>query len=180
MNKSNKLVVFFSHTGENYGVGNISTGNTEIVADMIAEAVGAKKFQVMPENVYPHASYEKCCEVAKQEKEGHARPKYQGNIDLHDFDVIFVGYPNWWNDLPMVMYTFFEKHNWHGKTVIPFITHEGGGMGKTDHKVAISCHGAHTLTGQGLAIEGHIAQNDREATQKAVNEWLTSLGFTVK
>lgn len=180
MDKSKKLVIFFSHTGENYGVGNISVGNTEIVAGLIAEAVGAKKFQVMPVNVYPHNSYEACCEVAKREKHEHARPAFQGNIDITDFDVIFVGYPNWWSDLPMVMYTFFEKHNWHGKTVIPFITHEGSGMGNTDHKVQISCHGAHTLVGQGLAIEGKIAQENPDQARKAVNEWLEGLGFTVK
>lgn len=180
MNDAKKLVVFFSHTGENYNVGNINVGNTEIVANMIADAVGAKKFQVMPENVYPHNSYEKCCEVAKQEKNEHARPKFQGNIDIKDFDVVFVGYPNWWNDLPMVMYTFFEKHNWHGKTVIPFMTHEGSGMANTDHKVQVACHGAHTLVGKGLEIQGKVAQENPEETRKKVNEWLTTLGFTVK
>lgn len=180
MNDSKKLVVFFSHTGENYGVGYIDKGNTEIIADMIADQVGAKKFQVMPVNVYPHNSYDKCCEVAKQEKEEHARPAFQGNIDLKEFDTIFVGYPNWWSDLPMVMYTFFEKHNWHGKTVIPFVTHEGSGMGKTDHKVQVACHGAKTLVGQGLAIEGKIAQEDQVAAQKAVDEWLTGLGFKLR
>ena len=180
MNEGKKLVVYFSHTGENYNVGNISVGNTEIIAGMIADAVGAKKFQIMPVNVYPHNSYEECCEVAKKEKNEHARPKFQGNIDIKDFDVIFVGYPNWWSDLPMVMYTFFERHNWHGKTVIPFITHEGSGMGNTDHKVQISCHGAHTLVGQGLAVEGKIAQDDQVKAREMVDQWLQSLGFEIK
>lgn len=180
MNDSKKLVVFFSHTGENYNVGNIDYGNTNIIADMIAEEVGAKKFQVMPVNVYPHNSYEKCCEVAKREQKEHARPAFQGNIDINDFDVIFVGYPNWWNDLPMVMYTFFEKHNWHGKTVIPFITHEGSGMANTDHKVQVHCHGAKTLVGQGFAIEGKTAQENQAEARKKVQEWLKGLGFELK
>lgn len=180
MNESKKLVVFFSHTGENYNVGNINVGNTEIIANMIAEEVGAKKFQVMPVNVYPHNSYEACCEVAKREQHEHARPAYQGNIDLKDFDVIFVGYPNWWSDLPMVMYTFFEKHNWHGKTVIPFITHEGSGMGNTDHKVQVHCHGAHTLVGQGFEIEGKVAQEQQDKAREAVKTWLEGLGFKTK
>ena len=180
MDDKKKLVLYFSHTGENYEVGNIDVGNTEIIAGMIADAVGAKKFQVMPVNVYPHNSYESCCEVAKRELHEHARPAYQGNIDINDFDVIFVGYPNWWNDLPMVMYTFFEKHKWHGKTVIPFVTHGGSGMANTDHKVQVHCHGAHTLVGQGLAVEGKVAQQDQATARKLVNEWLTGLGFTLK
>lgn len=180
MDDAKKLVVFFSHTGENYNVGNIDEGNTEIIANMISDAVGAKKFQIMPVNVYPHKSYEECCEVAKREKHEHARPAFQGNIDIKDFDVIFVGYPNWWSDLPMVMYTFFERHNWHGKTVIPFITHEGSGMGNTDHKVQVACHGAHTLVGQGLAIEGKVAQKDHATARKEVNTWLKGLGFKLK
>lgn len=180
MKDAKKLVVFFSHTGENYNVGNIDTGNTEIIAKMIADAVGAKMFRIMPVNVYPHKSYEECCEVAKREKHEHARPAFQGNVDLKDFDVVFVGYPNWWDDLPMVMYTFFEKHNWHGKTVIPFMTHEGSGMGKTAHRVQISCHGAHTLVDQGFAIEGKVAQQNQAEAKKEVDAWLASLGFALK
>ena len=78
----------------------------------------------------------------------------------------------------MCIYTFIEKHDWNGKTVIPFITHEGSGMGGTDRKIAEACQGANTLTGKGLAVQGKVAQEDRPTAQKTVAHWLEGLGLT--
>ncbi len=89
--------------------------------------------------------------------------------------MIFLGYPNWWGEVPMCVYTFIDKHDWNGKTVIPFITHEGSGMGGTDRKIAAACKGADVAVGKGLAIQGKVAQEDQEATQKSVNNWLSGL-----
>lgn len=171
-----KLVVFFSHTGENYNVGNIEKGNTHIIADMIADATGADIFEIMPETGYPK-DYNTCIEVAKEELQTDARPAVKGDVKVEDYDVIFLGYPNWWGNPPMCVYTFIEKHDWNGKTVIPFITHEGSGMGGTDRKIAAACEGANTLAGKGLALQGKIAQENRESAQKSVNSWLERLGF---
>ena len=171
-----KLVVFFSHTGENYNVGNIEKGNTHIIADMIAEATGADSFEIVPEKEYPN-DYNTCIEIAKKELQSDARPAVKGDIKVEDYDVIFIGYPNWWGNPPMCVYSFIEKHDWNGKTVIPFITHEGSGMGGTDRKIASACKGAETLTGKGLAIQGKVAQENQTSAQQSVDSWLERLGF---
>lgn len=171
-----KLVVFFSHTGENYNVGNIEKGNTHIIADMIAEATDADIFEIVPEKEYPK-DYNKCIEVAKQELQQNVRSAIKGDVSVENYDVIFLGYPNWWGNPPMCVYTFIEKHDWNGKTVIPFITHEGSGMGDTDRKIAAKCKGANTMTGKGLAVQGKVAQENRGSAQKSVDKWLVQLGF---
>ena len=172
-----KLVVFFSHTGENYNVGNIEKGNTHIIADMIADATGADLFEIVPVKGYPEDDYNECIDIAKKELQSDARPAVKGDVKVEDYDVVFLGYPNWWGNPPMCVYTFIEKHDWNGKTVIPFITHEGSGMGGTDRKIASACEGANTLTGKGLAIQGKVAQENQPSAQKSVNSWLQGLGL---
>ena len=170
-----KLVVFFSHTGENYNVGYIEKGNTHIIADMIADATCADTFEIVPEKDYPKDSYNECIEIAKKELQQNARPAVKGDVKVEDYDVIFIGYPQWWGEPPMCVYTFIERHDWNGKTVIPFVTHEGSGMGGTDRKIAETCKGADVAVGKGLAIQGKIAQENRESAQKRVNTWLEGL-----
>lgn len=173
---SKKLVVFFSHTGENYNVGYIEKGNTHIVADLIPDASGADRFEIVPEKSYPR-TYNECIELAKQELQESARPAIAGDVAVEDYDVIFLGYPNWWGNPPMCVYTFIDKHDWNCKTVIPFITHEGSGVGGTDRKIAAACKGADTLIGKGLAIQGKIAQENQASAQKSVERWLEELGM---
>ncbi|MDE6522276.1 MAG: flavodoxin [Muribaculaceae bacterium] len=172
-----KLVVFFSHTGENYNVGYIEKGNTHIIADMIADATGADTFEIVPEKGYPKDSYNECIEIAKKELQQNARPAVKGDVKVNDYDVIFIGYPQWWGEPPMCVYTFIERHDWNGKTVIPFVTHEGSGMGGTDRKIAEACKGADVAVGKGLAVQGKIAQENRASAQKRVNTWLEGLGI---
>ena len=172
-----KLVVFFSHTGENYNVGYIEKGNTHIIADMIADATGADTFEIVPEKGYPKDSYNECIEIAKKELQQNARPSVKGDVKVEDYDVIFIGYPQWWGEPPMCVYTFIERHDWNGKTVIPFVTHEGSGMGGTDRKIADACKGADVAVGKGLAVQGKIAQENRASAQKRVNTWLEGLGI---
>lgn len=167
------LVVFFSHTGENYGVGNISEGNTHIIAKMIGEATDGTLFEIMPEKEYPHDSYDEVVEIAKQEKAQKARPAIKGDVKVEDYDVIFIGYPNWWGDMPMPVYTFLEKHDWNGKTIVPFCTHEGSGLSSTEHYIAETCKGA--TVAKGLAVRGATAQNNREQARKTVNTWIEKL-----
>lgn len=167
------LVVFFSHTGENYGVGNISEGNTNIIAKMIADATGCALFEIEPEEDYPHDSYDDVVEIAKQEKEQKARPAIKGDVKVEDYDVVFIGYPNWWGDMPMPVYTFLEKHDWTGKVVVPFCTHEGSGLSSTEKYIAEACKGA--TVARGLAVRGATAQNNREQARMAVNSWIDEL-----
>ncbi|MCM1109280.1 MAG: flavodoxin [Clostridium sp.] len=167
------LVAFFSHTGENYAVGNIKKGNTHIIADMIAEATGGITFEIVPEKDYPVDSYDATVEIAKQEKAQKARPTIKGDVKVEDYDVVFLGYPNWWGDMPMCVYTFIEKHDWNGKTVVPFCTHEGSGLSNTESYIAEACKGA--TVAKGLAVRGETAQNKREQARNTVNSWIKKM-----
>lgn len=169
------LVVYFSRTGEQYSVRNITEGNTAVIAKMIAEQTGADLFEVKLKNdTYP-SGYKALTEVALSEKKANARPEIIGDVaNFADYDVVFIGTPNWWADLPMAVYTFMETHDWSGKTVAPFVTHEGSGLSSIPSKIK-SVTGAEVLSG--LAIYGHVAQNDREQAKENVTNWLKKLGF---
>ncbi|MDE6864611.1 MAG: flavodoxin [Alistipes sp.] len=166
------LVAYFSHTGENYAVGVIEKGNTAVIAEMIAEATGGTLFEIVPVEAYP-ATYNECIAVAKAEKESGARPAVQGDVAVEDYDTIFIGYPNWWGDMPMAVYTFIEKHRWQGKTVIPFCTHEGSGLSSTERRLADACKGA--TVAKGLAVKGTTAQNKRDQARSEVRAWLAKV-----
>ncbi len=171
MENKKTLIVFFSRTGENYGVGDINKGNTHIIAEMIAEQTNGTLFQVVPEKEYPHA-YNDCVALAKQEKQSNARPAIKGDVAVEDYDVIYIGYPNWWADMPMPIYTFIEKHNWQNKTVIPFCTHEGSGLSNTEDYIKKACKGATVL--QGLEVQGSIAQKSQDQARKTVQNWIAN------
>lgn len=175
MNNKKTLVVYFSKTGEQYSVGNITDGNTAIVAKMIAEQTKADLFEVKLKNdTYPVA-YKALTEVALSEKKANARPEIADDVEnFADYDVVFIGTPNWWADMPMALYTFIEAHNWTGKTVIPFVTHEGSGLSSIPSKIKTATN-AEML--DGLAVYGHVAQNDREQAKEEVTNWLKKLGF---
>ena len=174
MNTKKILVAFFSRTGENYAVGHIEQGNTHIVAEMIASATGGTLFRIEPATPYPD-DYRACTEVAQREKRSKARPALVGDIAAEEFDVIFLGYPNWWGDLPMCIYTFLEQHDWQGKVVIHFCTHEGSGLSDTENLLRAACRGASVLNG--LAVRGFVAQNEREKARKQALEWLKRLKY---
>ena len=163
--EAKSLVVVFSHTGENYTVGNITTGNTMKLAQIISEKTGAEIFEVKPSKPYPK-SYDECTDIAKREQNQNARPAIAEDKDISGYDTIYFGYPIWWGDIPMCMYTFIEAHDWSGKTVIPFCTHEGSGAGRTDRTLKSSMKGADVKSV--TAVRGSTAQNNRAASEKAL------------
>ncbi len=168
--ESKVLVAYFSRADENYGVGNIEKGNTEIIAEIIANKTGADLFEIKKTTQYP-TSYDECTEVAKQEQRDNARPELTATVDnWDDYDTIYLGYPIWWGDLPMPVYTFIESYDWNGKTVIPFCTHAGSGLSSTETTIQEKCQGA--TVKDGLAIAGTTAQNDSSESEKSVEEWL--------
>ena len=167
--KSKSLVVYFSRADENYGVGNITEGNTAILAKMIAQKTGSDIFEIVPEKAYPK-DYRECTNVAKDEQRKNARPAYKGDIDTSAYDTIYIGYPIWWGDLPMVCYTFLEKHNLDGNTIIPFCTHEGSGLSGTDSNIK-KLYKNVTMK-KALVMTGRTAQNNRKEAEKQVDEWL--------
>lgn len=153
----------------------IQKGNTEIVAEMVAQQTGGTLFKIQPATPYPQ-NYKETTEIAQREKNEKARPAITGKVDnMADYDVIFLGYPIWWGDMPMAVYTFLEGYNLAGKTIIPFSTHEGSGLGSTVQNIRAAVPNA--TIGQGLAIRGSVAQNSRDEARSAVTSWLRGLGY---
>lgn len=169
------LVAYFSRTGEQYSVGNIKEGNTAIIAKLIAQKTGGDLFEIKLKNdTYP-LEYRPLTQVAQQEKKANARPEVSGKVaNFADYDVVFIGSPNWWSDLPMVVYSFLEQYNWQGKKVAVFVTHEGSGMSSIAQSVKNTTK---TDVLGSLAIYGHEAQNDREGAKLKVDAWIQKLGF---
>ena len=172
-NKS--LVVFFSRTGEQYEVGVIEKGNTAIVADMIAEQTKADSFEILPKNDNYPTTYKELTDVAKEEQNNNARPKIKDSISNFDqYDTVYLGYPIWWGDLPMICYTFLESYDFSGKTIVPFCTHAGSGDAGTQSKIQSAAPNA--TVKEVLAIAGTDAQNDPGSVKPKVTEWLASQG----
>jgi flavodoxin len=169
------LVTYFSRAGENYNVGVIEEGNTAKLAKVIAEQTGAELFEIMPVVDYPQ-TYDECLEVATAEQREGARPEYVGDIEnWEQYDTVFIGYPIWWGEIPNIVYTFMENHDFAGKTLIPFNTHEGSGQSHSQRDIEKTLPDATVL--KGLAVRDATAQNDADATAKAVSGWLSGLGM---
>ena len=168
---SKSLVVYFSRTGEQYGVGVIEKGNTAIVAEMIAEQTGADSFEIIPkEDNYP-MTYDALTDYAKQEQNDNARPAIKDTVENFDsYDTIYLGYPIWWGDLPMICYTFLESYDFTGKTILPFCTHAGSGNAGTQSKIQSAVPNAEVK--EVLAIVGADTQNDPDSVKTQVTEWL--------
>ena len=171
MNKS--IVIYFSRADENYSVGNVEVGNTELFAKEIIKKTGADEFKITPKVAYPE-DYQAAVDQATKERNEQARPEYVGDVDLENYDTVFLGYPSWWGDLPMVVYNFIEKHDWSGKTVIPFNTHEGSGNSGTYEILKEKLSGA-TLKGDGFNLPGSTSRTDDGI--KKLDTWLETLGY---
>ncbi len=168
------LVVYFSKTGENYNVGTVSVGNTAMMASYIKEYLNADSFEIVPVNKYPD-NYKEATEVGKKEQNENARPEIKNKLEnLDDYDTIFLGYPIWWGDLPMIVYTFLDTYDLSGKTVIPFNTHEGSGNAGTYTKLKDYLKNSNVNT-NGLDLTGKKARTEdgKEETIK----WLKELGY---
>ena len=166
------LVAFFSKTGDNYGVGSIKVGNTHKVAQEIARQTNGTLFEIKPVTPYPDA-YKACTDVAQEEFKNNARPKIVGHVDnMDDYDTIYLGFPIWWGDAPMPVYTFLESYNMEGKQIYPFATHEGSVMGHSESALKKAL--PKSIVHKGLAIYGHTAQKDAQFVQTAVKNWLNS------
>ena len=169
------LVVYFSRADENTGgVGYIEKGNTKILAEMIAERTHGDLFEIKTVKPYPK-EYRPATEAAKQEKEENVRPEIVGELpDLSKYDVVFLGYPIWWSDMPMPVYTFLDRENFAGKIILPFCTHEGSGLSDTQRSIADVTKAD---VREGFALQGHIAQKSPEEARTALYEWMSKQGY---
>lgn len=165
------LITYFSRRGQNYtsgGIVDLKVGNTEVVAGKIQKLTGGDMFYIEPAAAYP-ADYNECTRVAKDEQTTNARPKFKGEIkNFADYDVIYLGYPNWWDTMPMTVWTFLETYDFGGKTIIPFCTHEGSRMGRSEQDIKTLCPKATVM--KGLPIKGSNVQN----ADKEIEKWVLS------
>ena len=141
------------------------SGNTEEIANQINELVGGTLVKIETVEPYPD-SYSETVDIAQQELEQNARPAIQNlNIDMNDYDTIFIGYPIWWHDAPMAVYTFLESYDFTGKTVIPFCTSGGSDIDESLSGIEAAVSGATLLEG--------VTANDSSDVQS----WLENIGI---
>lgn len=163
------IIVYYSRRGENYVSGAIQTlavGNTEAVARRLAALTGAELFQLVPCQPYSD-QYDLCIQQAQDDQRRDARPALKALPEsLEGYDTIYLGYPNYWGTMPMVMFTFLEHFDFTGKTILPFCTHEGSGLGGSEKDIQRLCPGAKVE--KGLAIHG----GGVAAAGPAIKKWI--------
>jgi flavodoxin len=149
------LVAYFSHSG-----------NTKVMADNIKEKVSGDIFEIKTIESYP-ADYNAVVAKARKEKDAQYRPELTKKLENMDYDIIFIGYPIWWGTIPMGVFAFLEQYDFSSKTIIPFCTHEGSGLGQSERDIKKLCPSSNIL--EGLAIRG-------SSVNKAdVSAWLNKL-----
>jgi len=164
------LLAYFSRPGENYWNGgrrNLRVGNTEVLAEIIAERVDCVVHRIEPADPYPE-SYDQTRERNLREQSDNARPDIANPLDSIDrYDTILLASPIWNVSAPMIMSTFAENHDFSGKTVFPVTTHAMSGLGTTPEGYAGACRGARI--GDGLAVRG---EEVRSGGKRMVDSWL--------
>jgi flavodoxin len=156
------LVAYFSHSG-----------NTRVVARQIHESVGGDIFEIVPVDPYPR-DYDEVVEKARKELSENYRPKLKTKVgNMESYKVVFVGHPNWWGTIPRPVATFLSEYDFSGKTIAPFCTHEGSGLGRSVEDIRACCPRS-TVPG-GLAVRGSSVKNAREE----VAAWLREIGMKV-
>ncbi len=146
------------------------TGNTGLVAAMIADATGADTFSIRTIEPYPD-TYDETVDQGREERDDAARPALASHLEnADDYDIIFLGYPNWWGDMPMAMYTFLEETDLSGKTIIPFVTSAGSGFSNTISAIEELQPDASVL--EGLSVSGSQAAQAKEQVDRWLDEVL--------
>jgi flavodoxin len=172
MANSKTLIAYFSRNGNNYldgSVVNLSVGNTEVIAKKLEKITGSDIFKIKTVRSYPE-DYTETTNVAQEEKSQNARPELTEKVDdMDSYDVIYLGYPNWWGTLPMAVCTFLESYDFSGKTIAPYCTNEGSGMGSSERDIKKICPKAKVLSG--LAIRGGSV----DRAEKDVMNWLRKI-----
>lgn len=168
------LIAYYSRKGENYFSGvimELEKGNTEIIAEMIEEKTKGTLFEIRQKNEYSN-DYNKCTMEAKNDKTMGRKPELVSfPEDIDSYDVIFLGYPNYWGTCPMAVFSFLEKANLKGKKIVPFCTHEGSGFGNSITDIRNATEGNEIL--EGLAYYGSKVTKAKDD----VDKWISKLGY---
>lgn len=157
---SESLVVYFSWSG-----------NTENVAKSVQSQTDSDIFEIVPATSYSD-DYDTVLDVAQEEQKENARPAISGSIEnIDQYDVVYVGFPNWWGDMPMILYTFFDTYDLSGKTIAPFCTSGGSGLSGTVNEIK-------SLEPDASVTEGlHIGSSSSSEPDDAVSQWLNDTGL---
>lgn len=154
------LVVYFSWSG-----------NTKNVAEAIQKETDSDIFEIVPATSYTK-DYNDLLDDAQKEQEDDARPKIKDKIDnIDDYDTIYLGYPNWWGDMPMIIYSFLDDYDLSGKTIAPFCTSGGSGFSDSISTIT-SMEKDATVLADGL----HIGDSDSDNPDSAVKDWIKQIG----
>lgn len=146
-------------------------GNTEYVATIISEPTGGELFEIKTVHTYP-GTHKELIDAAKKESEEDARPALATHIkNLNEYDGVFVGFPNWWYDMPQPLYTFFDEYDFSNKTIIPFCTHGGSRFSDAIKSIREMEKGATVLDGYA------IARNRVGNSKDGILNWLEKIGM---
>lgn len=164
-----EIIAFYSRADENYVSGMmkyLEVGNTEVAAGIIRDLTGADLFKI--EQAEPYAKgYNECIAQAQADQQQNARPELKHYPeDLEKYDVIYLGFPNYWSTMPMAVFTFLEHYDLSGKIIRPFCTHEGSGLGSSMEDIRKLCPAAEVK--EGLAIRGSSAARSK----KEIEDWI--------
>lgn len=173
------LILYFSRVGisesfdkvDAVSSASLPNGNTIVIANYIKEATGGDMFQLITDKVYP-ANYDATTDLAQKEQRAGERPSLKSQPkNLADYNVIFLGYPNWWGTIPMAYFTFLENNDLSGKTIIPFCTHEGSALGDSQRDITKLCPKSKIV--DGLAVRGGSVTG----AKNEVDDWIKKIGF---
>ncbi len=159
------LVVYFS-----------ATGNTRTVAETLAELQAADIYEIVPQQPYTDEDLnynDRSTRATVEQNDPDARPAISGSItDFEQYDVIYVGYPIWWGDMPRILYTFFDTYDFEGKTIAPFCTSGGSGLSGTPGTISELETGAEVLDGL------HVSDSAADSAESRIAEWIADIGQT--
>lgn len=146
-------------------------GNTQYVASVISEVTGGDLFEIKTVHAYP-GTHKELIDDAKKESDDNARPRLATHIgNLKEYDVVFVGFPNWWYDMPKPLYTFFDEYDFSGKTIVPFCTHGGS-------RFSGAVKSIRELEKNATVLDGYAIARDRVAKSKdGILKWLEKIGM---
>lgn len=153
----------------------LQPGNTAQMAEWIQQQIGGDLFSIMVNELYP-SNYDECLDRAADEKAENARPELATHIDnMDEYDVIFLGFPNWWYTAPMAIFSFIEEYDLSGKTIVPFCAHGTGGIARSVEDLASALpDSAEVLEPIG------VYRSEINSAQPTIDEWLEKLGFEEK
>ena len=171
---ANIITIYFSMKGQTIGPGmkmtNLDKGNTAVAAEFIQKAMGGDLFEIEADRTYSE-DHMVLIKEAKQELENGTRVTVKSYPNLSRYDTVYLGYPNWWNTMPMVLFTFLEHYDWTGKRIIPFCTNEGSRLGNSVADIMKLCPGVEVDEGASFTgsqvreLEGKIAGWAREKVE---------------